>query len=273
MSVYRVWFSAWIALFIILFIILGCSQGARAQLDPLIGHDQFPQFRNLSGLSGGGYGVDEHGFRSLSGPTAFSTPVANTLGHDQVHLATASLSFNSAPQFSANHSNFTGIATYGHTFGSVVNATFTVFFLSTTFDSVYNAQFQYIPQGRNTHLTGSLGIQNLRSKGSASGQGRADDSQSSQSLFGVLTYRVDTRHNPVYVSAGFGTRRFGKGFASASYQALKPLRAYVEYDGYGFNEGVLLSYRTGPKHRDPEFNVGAGYVRGRYFGASLGLGF
>ena len=268
MRILRIRFWAWI----VFILAIGCSQGVKAQIDPLIGHNQYPQFRNLSGLSGGGYGVDEQGFRSLAGPVAFSTPVANTLGRDQFQVGAASLSFNSAPQFSVNHSNFTGLLTYGHTFGEI-NTTFTVFYLSSSFDNVYNIQFQYVPHGRNAHLTGSLGIQNLRSKGSASGQDRYDDSKSSQSGFGVLTYRIDTRRSPVYISAGLGTHRFNKGFASASYQVFTPLRTYVEFDGFGVNEGILFSYKTGEKRRAPEVNLGLGYVRGRYFGASLGFGF
>lgn len=90
-------------------------QSAGAQGDPTIGPGQFPQFRNLSGLSGGGYGVDSQGYSSLSGPTAFSTPIAHVLGRGHFRLELAKASFGLFPNISGRGSNGTAVIAYGQT--------------------------------------------------------------------------------------------------------------------------------------------------------------
>jgi len=67
----------------------------------------YPQFRNLSGLAGSGYGVDLQGYRSLSGPVAYSTPVAHTLGRNQFEIVGGTLSFTRTPELNPSQSNGT----------------------------------------------------------------------------------------------------------------------------------------------------------------------
>src|SRR5271166_4257866 len=86
-----------------------------AQRNPFIGAGDYPQFRVLSGLAGGSYGVDERGYGSLSGPTAYSTPTAFVLGRDQFEIGIGKTSFSLEPNFDNNHSNGKGIISYGHT--------------------------------------------------------------------------------------------------------------------------------------------------------------
>ncbi len=252
------------------FLFLVLSQ-ALAQHQPAVGANQFPQYRQISGLAGGGYGLDQTGRSSLSGPTAFSTPIAYVLGHDEFRLGVSSESFDSAPNWGANHANGKGLVSYGHTFGQF-NIMATDLFKSHTLDQAYNLQVGIIPL-RNQQPGFSLGIQDITGTGGSAGEGLPTDRHSSQSVFAVTTYRIATRRRPIYVTAGIGTHRFAKAFASASYQFLKPLRGWIEQDGWGFNEGILLTGRTGRGRTSTEFSANVGLIRGRYFTFAVGIGF
>lgn len=248
------------------------AQGQRPVMDPFLGKNQYPQFRNLSGLAGGGFGTDEQGHRSLTGPTAFSTPTAYVLGHDSFFFANGGMSYRGAFAVDENRVNGTLVGMYGHTFGQF-NIAFTDFIKSYAFDQVYNLQVGLIPVHKN-RLGVSIGVQDGEGRGGSAGAGLPADRNSSQSIFGVFTYPVDVRSGrPLYVSAGLGTHRFGNGFGSASYWIGGPLRAYLEYDGFGFNQGVLVAQRIGKGHGAFDINANVGLVRGKFFAFSLGIGF
>src|SRR5207249_2501548 len=96
-----------------------CSAGQNASAqrrDPFAGPGRYPEYRNLSGLSGGGYGLNADGYGSLSGPTALSTPIGYVLGRDQFRFQGAQASFTGSPEFGEHKSNGTGAFAYGHTF-------------------------------------------------------------------------------------------------------------------------------------------------------------
>src|SRR5258708_7812029 len=117
---------------------------AIGQTDPTAGPERFPQFRNLSGLAGSGYGVDISGNPSLSGPTALSTPVAHVLGHNHIQISGGKMSFSGSPELSSSNSNGTAFAAFGASFGHV-NLAGSVMFLSDLGDNVFNLQAQYVP--------------------------------------------------------------------------------------------------------------------------------
>src|SRR4051812_501459 len=51
-------------------ILIVCPAARRCfAQESLAGPEKFPEFRNLSGLAGGGYGVDWRGYYALGGPT------------------------------------------------------------------------------------------------------------------------------------------------------------------------------------------------------------
>jgi len=249
-----------------------CLPGiAFGQGDPTIGFNQFPQFRNLSGLSGGGYGLDEWGRGSLSGATAYSTPIAYVLGHDQVRLNIGYMSFDSLPRFSSDNINGSGTVVYGHTFGSF-NVAISDMFKSNSLDQAYNLQVGFIPP-RHWPVTLSVGVQDWQGNGGSAGETEPTDKNSAQSYFGVMTYKIATKRSPLYVSLGVGTHRFARVFESASYQVLEPLRVWVEQDGYGVNFGLLYTYKP---HKSPssfEWNTTVGFVKGQYFTIFTGIGF
>jgi hypothetical protein len=242
-----------------------------AQRDPLSGVNRFPEFRNLSGLAGGGYGVDADGRLSLFGPTALSTPVAHVLGHNHLFLLAEKASLRSSPRLSGGDTNGTLAATYGCTFGRI-NFAATDMVISASGNQAFNLQAEYIPAS-NSPLVGSIGVQDIFGGGGSSGRDLPGDRRTSRSFFGVATYRIDTKASPFYVSAGIGTRRFAKGFLSASYQVCKPLRLYAEHDGFGPNYGALIAWNTSRLYPMSQLAIRIGMVQYRYptLGASLGF--
>ncbi len=249
----------------------------RGQQNPFLGRSEFPQYRQISGLSGGGYGVDLKGRGSLTGPTAFSTPLGVALGHDEVRLGggDTGFSFQHLPDRFANTSRGSGKAflTYGLSFRNV-NFAYSYFLKSFRGDAATNLQASYYSGKKNTPSV-SVGVQDIVGHGGSAGDGVAGDSDSSRSLFAAATMPIlAVKGEPVYLTAGWGTRRFGKGFSSASYRLSQPLRLWAEYDGFGFNEGILVSYQTkGFKRRPFEANLLLGVIRGRYPTVALTIGF
>jgi hypothetical protein len=257
-----------------LWAMLVCALPLRADAqkqDPFLGANQFPQFRNLSGLAGGGYGLDSQGYPSLSGPTAFSTPIAYVLGHDHFWLSTAKASFSGLFSFGNGDSNGSGVISFGHTLGSF-NIAFTDFIKSATFDQSYNLQIEYLPK-RYSAWAISAGVQDWQGNGGAAGTGVPGDHASSRSIFGVVTYRLGLRPHPLYLSLGVGRHRFGRLFGSMSYQLARPIRVWLEEDGYGINTGLLFARRLRLGPGAAEFDTSIGLLRGRYFVLSVGVGF
>lgn len=234
------------------------------------GRNRFPQFRNLSGLAGSGYGVGADGYSSLSGPTAFSTPVAHVIGRSQWRIG-----FGGTNSVSASRPllgvNGTAVITYGHTIGRY-NVALTDMVLSSGGDQAFHLQAQYIPSPEIPWVV-SVGVQDAGGGGGSAGTDVPGDSDSSRSLFGVATLRLDTDAGPLYLSAGIGTRRFMHPFVSASYQVARPLRLWAERDGFAWNVGALWTYRQGSGPRVVEGNLLVGLMEGGNFAVAVGIGF
>ena len=237
----------------------------------IYGKDRFPHFRGLSGLAGGGYGVDWRGIPSLSGPTAYSTPIAHTLGHDRLWITGGLISDNALPRIDALRTTGVVIATFGHTFGSF-NVAVSNMLLSRELDQAQNLQFQYVPS-EESRLIGSIGVQDWGGGAGSSGDTHPGDKRTSRSFFGVLTYRLTDGDRPCYVSAGGGSRRFGNGFANISRQLSDPLRGWVEHDGLGINFGLTYGTQCGGGSRPMQLNLLAGFVKGQYLTFGGGIGF
>ena len=242
-------------------IIPFASPRAFAQDDPTVGVNRFPQFRNLSGLAGGGFGVNSDGYRSLEGPVALSTPVAYVLGRGQFRLGTARAAFRSEPRF-YRAANGTSTIMYGHTLGRF-NTAVTAMFLSSVADEAINVQAQYI-SSPGSLWTGSMGLQDVGGGGGSSGENFPGDTRQSRSFFAVATYRWDTARDPVYLSAGMGTKRFRQGFVSASTRVAKPLRIWAEHDGFGLNAGGVLTLNSGRGKSGVEWNFLYGMMKLKY---------
>lgn len=244
---------------------------ASAQHDPTIGPGDYPQYRNLSALSGSTYGLDERGYVSLSGPTAYSTPVAHVLGHGRWQLGVGRTSFSLLPSLDTGGSNGTAFATVGVTVGSF-NIASSYMLKSTHGDQAYNVQIGLIPP-RGSRLALSVGIQDIEGRGGASGEGLSSDGQNSRSFFGVMTYRIDTPRAPVFLTLGAGEHRFRNLFGSVSYQVARPMRVFLEHDGFGFNPGMLYTWGVGGRRGGPQLTTLIGLQRFRYLTISTGVGF
>ncbi len=257
---------------IVLAALLCAPALARAQHEALVGPEQFPEFRNLSGLAGSGYGTDWQGHPSMSGPIALSSPVAYVLGHNHVHVVAGFMSNDSTPRFSESEANGTITGTYGATLGPV-NIAITDMVLNTSkFSQSFHIQLQYVPQVESP-MALSIGVQDLRGGGGSAGEGfGAAEQRTSRSFFVVGTWRVPKSRNPLFISGGGGTRRFAHGFASVSYQVIQPVRAFVEYDGFGANEGLLFTWMSRDR-RPIELNAGVSLVKSRYLTLFAGIGF
>jgi hypothetical protein len=135
---------------------------AVARLEPTAGSYAYHQLRTYSAVSGAGFGVDEDGYLSLSGPVAYSTPVADTLGHNRWHLGGGQYSFDTSPVITGAQGNWDFFLGYGFTVGS-----FNIFasdnFVNKQFTQAFNIQFQYIQpkKSRWRRLALAAGIEDI----------------------------------------------------------------------------------------------------------------
>lgn len=254
---------------------LALFQAASAQSE-LAGRHQYPQFRTLSGLPGGGFGVLPSGKPGVAGAAALTTPIGYTLGTGDYALGAFNTGSNLNPfefDFAGNsreQTNGTGFFMFGLSHKGF-RLTSGVTLLSTHGDTAFNFQLSPPNLGK---LGVAVGVQDLSGGGGASGTFFSGDKDSSRSLYGVATYEFAQR---AYVSLGVGDRRFHGGFGNVSVPITERARAMVEYDGFNFNGGVFYGtgkgLRVGPNDARSELGFFLGLVRGKYatIGATLTL--
>jgi hypothetical protein len=239
-----------------------------ADRDPFIGPNLFPEFRNLSGLPGGGVGVLPNGRVSIQGALALSTPVAYSLGARQYQIVGANMSFDQqirwvewkgGQQDLSRMANGSAMVGAGFTVDNL-NITASGLWLSGQWDNVLNLHFSSArPFGK---IGFGVGVQDVFGHGGSSGDGIADDERTSSSLYAVATYEVSPG---IYLSGGWGSRRFENGFGGASIGLGSYARAFAEYDGWHWNYG--LGAAAGPLH------VSLGQVAGKHTTWTIGLAF
>lgn len=240
---------------------------------PFFGPGTFPQFRDMSGLSGAGFPVDREGYPTMKGAIALSTPIGFTLGHGYTVHGVASRSRNSRLQWfhtsvrrraSEFDSDATGqiISGFSTAYGNIA---ISQMIMSTLLDKVHHVQWQ-LPLS----LPGvgvSLGVHNWRDRGNAAGEGWPGDDALSRSVFLVATAEVAPG---AYITLGKGDVRYKGVFGSACANLSDRVKAYCEYDTFGWNSG--LAFSTGPAkipalkrpgRPHPEFFITVGYIQGR----------
>ena len=139
---------------------------------------------------------------------------------------------------------------------------------SSRFDEVYN--FHYAPPGQTGAIRYAIGVQDLSGNGGSAGTGLPGDEDSSTSYYGVATWQSEDMRT--HVSAGWGSRRFRDGFASASYQISDRFKAVAEYDTFGVNVMLAARLYTSPvqenvlfsAERQFEITTSIGLVKGKY---------
>jgi hypothetical protein len=192
------------------------------------------------------------------------------LGHSHVEVLGSIASFTGGPDFGRH--NAKGAIEYGHSFGPV-NVLVSDLFKSSAWDQAYNIQLGWAPKEQDKWAL-SVGVQDITGTGGSAGEGfPLDDAKSSRSFFGAATFQANAGRHPVFITAGAGTRRFKNAFASVSSPIARYARLWAEYDGFGFNEGILLASKVGAGKRSAGLDLSIGYLKSRYFVLSTGIGF
>src|SRR5579862_6068197 len=144
------------------------------------------QLRDMSGLSGGMFGVTAQGIPSIWGAMAFSTPIGFSLSSGVYDAGLASKSLNNSPRFinfskgANNHSD--GTAQFMAGLGTPIgNFTGTVEVVSSSYDQIYNAQWQLPFKWKTAGI--SVGCQNITNRNEG-----AFRAEVNPSLFAVGTY-------------------------------------------------------------------------------------
>lgn len=249
-------------------LFLAISSFALADGTELLGPNRFPQFRDMSGLSGSGFALDASGKVSTRGAIALSTPIGYTLEHGRYVLGFASRSHNmrfawiNSGNANANKSDGTGQMILGfRLFGG--NLALSHMILSTELDSVQHVQWS--PQNNGANGWGwSVGVHNATQRGHAAGDGfPAADAKNSLSVFfaGTKTLGEDD-----IVTLGVGTTRYKGLFGSYNHQLSERAKFFIENDtfnwNYGISYGIPMPYKS-YGGTDSHLFITAGYVRGK----------
>ncbi len=210
----------------------------------LIGPGQYPAFRTLSGLPGGGYGVRPDGTPAFDGAISFSTPIGYSLTNWHLAITGANTSddeFFRLPHLTGMRQSDDSLGKFALSTGTAIGrfgaVSGTFMLVSSDRDSAFNFEYQTPLSYRGVGL--ATGVQDISgTRGDRAG--RAPGTLSSRSLFAVLTIPFG---QGIYASSGMGDRRCGEGFANLSVPLGKRLKAVAEFDGYNFNEGVAFDPR------------------------------
>lgn len=261
---------------------LAAAACSMAQVE-LIGQHRYPQFRGLSGLPGGGFAVKADGSLDFSGAMAYTTPIAYTPGGGRFVFAAGIISNNRKFRFFAERGgadkaegNGTAYGLAGLDVPGAGRLSTSFMMLSGVQDSVLNFQFQPLIPG---NIQVAAGVQDISGVGGSGGT-FDQDRESSQSFYLVGTAPFGEKG---HVSLGYGTKRFSKGFASASYTVIPRVKGVLEFEGFHWNYGVAVN--TGPLWRrgaslmeetvgrNPELTMFVGLTRGKYATWSLAFSF
>jgi hypothetical protein len=241
-------------------LLMGLWLVAFGSAQPIGGPRTFPQFRDMAGLSGNGFGVTPEGEISLSGALTLSTPIAYTLRPGVMIAGGASRSFDRQfrwinTKFASNTERSDGtiqlLGALDSKWGAI---TFTHMIVSPDYDSVQHVQWT-APQG-DTDWRFSFGIHNITNRPSANGDDNpVQDAKMSRSFFVVGTLDM---LNESYFSVGLGTTRYRPVFGSYSGMLTSGIRYYGEYDSFNWNYGIATEFAVGSK----KAFVSLGFVRG-----------
>jgi len=238
--------------------------------EQLAGPGQFPQFRTLSGLPGGGMPIGRNGEPGGVGAWAFSTPVAYGLAPWRVVGAVSIVSRNRNIPFDfsrngeANGANGTIALLVGVPAGRYGQLTFGNMVLSTLWDTSQNLQWT-LPTGGDSAV--AIGVQDISGQGGTQGQDQTGfDPGESRTYYAVATRQFGER---TFASLGFGDTRFkGRLFGSVSHWE-GPWGAHIEWDTFNTNVGVGYQFQVAGR---PSL-VSIGLVKGELAYWSVGFSF
>lgn len=224
------WFAALLALLVF---------GSLAFASP----DEFynyPEFRYLSALPGGGFGVTPLGRVGFDGAVQANIPVAYTpsCGNYMAGYWSAS----NEPRHihigtQGDNINGTGLLAAG--FGRPGHGLYAAYMVtSRENEGAFNAQYQLTRDNwdKPALAIGLVDLNNNRDSSIARHQGGA------RSVYAVATGRLGRPDHFVYVTLGLGSGRFNNRlFGGVSWPASDKLTVYGEYDGWNVNAGLAVS--------------------------------
>ncbi|HEY0867333.1 MAG TPA: hypothetical protein VGE01_08140 [Fimbriimonas sp.] len=230
---------------------------AYAQDPAADGAGGYPQFRNISGLPGGGFGVRPDGTVGISGALALTTPIAYSLRSRYYVAVAGAMSFDMTPRFNFDDddelASMNGTAALLGGFSSP-NLDLTVggLLLSSIGDTVLNLHAS--PTKAFGGLRFGVGVQDVFNTGGEYGHLDPRGPGDSRSIYGVVTHEF--AESRVYASLGIGSNRFNDGFGNVSVPLGDLARGYLEYDGKWVGFGA--AYGAG------NFTLLAGVTDGKY---------
>jgi hypothetical protein len=259
----------------IVFLVPVCSVGL-AQSE-LYGPNSFPQFRDMGGLCGNGFGINRDGRIDIAGASSLSTPLAYVLGSNQLAFGLSGRSqdrrfrwINTSTTSQVESTDATAQAIFGWD-TSIGRFSYSHMVVSAFFDSVIN--FQYQPNLDLGKLSLGAGVQNYADRPHNAGDTFAEDQNNSRSFYMVGTYELGGGN---YVSLGKGDVRFKGLFGSGNYQFAKNFKAVVEYDTFAWNTGILYGSTLPGQSKAPrplKGFIGAYLIGGKFATWTLNLGF
>ncbi|MBC7287894.1 MAG: hypothetical protein H5T86_07590 [Armatimonadetes bacterium] len=216
---------------------------------------EFPQFRYISGLPGGGFGVSPEGKVGFDGAMQISIPVAYTPCWGNVVAGIWSGAVDEwrvRMKFRGDEVNGTGLLAVGlgkPEHGIYFGHMFTGWAHSG--EAVYNVQVQLRGDDWDKPAV-AIGCQDLSERRER--WIRPTRHGYERTIYGVATGRLGSEDHFVYVTLGFGNGRYrNRPFAGVSWPCSEKVTVMFEYDGFNPNVGVALSLFS--RFSDRRWNV------------------
>lgn len=191
----------------------------------------YPHFRGALGLPGGFFSIEWSGAPSRGGAIALSTPLGITLAENEMVAGIGAVSVDRTFRLPSgergdNQVNGDFWLTRGFEWANVGFA-LGVRWLSVVGEHVVTVQVN-VPTPFEPTFQTSIGSLDPFGAGAAFG------SEDTRTVFAATTARI----GDAFVTAGWGTLRFKRGFASVSGEVYRGTSVVLEHDGFGLNVGV-----------------------------------
>jgi hypothetical protein len=218
-------------------IIAGVLLAVLATGAPALEFQNYHEFRYMSGLPGGGFGVTPDGLVGWEGALQMNVPIGYTPAQGNIALAAHSSAVNGGLEIGFEGHDINGTITFGVGVGPRrYPVWFSNMMTAKRGESAYNVQVQLRPEDEKWPAI-SVGVVDLSNR-RASSIARIFEGEA-RSFFVVATREAGTPENPLYLTLGYGNKCFNdRFFGGASYTFNDRLKLLLEYDGWCVNGGV-----------------------------------
>lgn len=198
---------------------------------------EYPEFRYVSGLPGGGFGVTpDHGV-GFDGALQLNIPVGYTPGAGSYALGGYTSATDGGFPTDYDGPDVNGTAMLG--LGGLWRGHglwFSDMETGVNGESAYNLQVELVP-ARPGRPGVSLGVVDLFGRRTSDLERPFDTD--ARSFFVVATWAAGNERHPLWATLGAGNGRFNdRLFGGVSYQATDRLKVLAEYDGWNVNAGA-----------------------------------